>query len=48
MKFSDEEIGERLAAGTQEEEKGGAPLEGRLRRELCLRLRMKGSVRSQD
>ncbi len=27
MKFSDEEIGERLTAGTQEEEKGGAPLE---------------------
>jgi hypothetical protein len=27
MKFSDEEIGERLAAGTQEEEKGEAPLE---------------------
>ena len=25
MKFSDEEIGERLAAGTQEEEKGGLP-----------------------
>jgi hypothetical protein len=28
MKFSDEEIGERLSARTQEEEKGGAPLEG--------------------